>query len=251
MSYMKINQLTKTYKSGRGAFDIDLSIESGQVLALLGPNGAGKTTIMKAATGLIMMDHGTVTIGGQDIKESYELSMKQTGTLIGKVASYEYMTAFQNLKIKANYLGLADEEIDHVLSLVGLLTYKDEKTRVFSTGMKQRLGIASALLGNPKVLILDEPLSGMDIDGKRTVRQLLQDLVENQQKTILISSHMIHEIESVYTNLAIIQDGRIIAQATKDQLRQEGLLLEEYYANVVDEYRRKSPVETISRRKIG
>jgi ABC-2 type transport system ATP-binding protein len=170
--FFEVNGLNKTYHNGRGVRDIHFTMDSGQVMALLGPNGSGKTTIMKTILGLLIKDSGSVMMKGLDINQDYEEITKQIGCIVGKVEAYPYLTAYENLRLKANYHLLSDEAIDEVLGVVGLLQHRDEKVKIFSTGMKQRLGIGLALLGNPKLLILDEPFNGMDIDGKRTIRNL-------------------------------------------------------------------------------
>ncbi|MDA3845035.1 MAG: ATP-binding cassette domain-containing protein, partial [Vallitaleaceae bacterium] len=221
------------YRNGRGVFDISFSFEKGEIYALLGPNGAGKTTIMKAMTGLIKKNSGDVIIDGISTNDNLELVMGQVGCMIGKVVAYEYLTAFQNLRLKANYYDLADEAIDEILALVGLQDNRDEKVKIFSTGMKQRLGIAHALIGDPSILILDEPFNGMDIEGKRQVRDLIQTLASKYGKSILISSHMINEIEAIYTQLGILHEGRIIEVGSKSEVSKQEINLEDYYINAV------------------
>jgi len=235
---IEVKNLTRSYKNSRGAFDISFSFSKGEIYALLGPNGAGKTTIMKAMTGLIKKDSGDFYMDGINMDTSQEEMMKHMGCMIGKVVAFDYLSAFQNLKLKANYYNTTDKEIEEVLDLVGLLPNRDEKVKIFSTGMKQRLGIAHALIGNPSILILDEPFNGMDIEGKRQVRDLLQKLTTDYGKSMLISSHMISDVEAIYTKLGILHEGRIIEECFKHQVVETQVNLEDYYINALESRRR-------------
>ncbi len=252
-SFVEVVDLNKRYRSKRGIKDISFSFNKGQVFALLGPNGAGKTTIMKAMIGLNQKSKGNVYIDGIDLVEEREKALYKIGAIIGPVVSYEYLTAFQNLKLKANYYSLDNENIEEILKTVGLIKHRDEKVKIFSTGMKQRLGIALALLSNPEVLILDEPFTGMDIEGKRQMRILLAKLAKTNNIAILISSHIISEIETVYTNVAILEEGLIIDQTEKRIIDEKGICLEDFYMDVISEYRSEDALVGIeeTRRYVG
>ena len=151
---IEIKNLSKVYKNGRGITDINLDIHRGEIFGFLGPNGAGKTTAMKIMTGLIRPDSGDVKILGHSILEDYEQVMKKVGCIIETAETYSYLTAYENLKqVSRYYKDVDDQRIDEVLELTGILKYKNEKPRKFSLGMKQRLGIAAAILARPEVII--------------------------------------------------------------------------------------------------
>ncbi|MGN1115106.1 MAG: ABC transporter ATP-binding protein, partial [Candidatus Ornithomonoglobus sp.] len=161
---IKLNHLTKLYKNKRGIRNISLEIPDGEILGLLGPNGSGKTTIMKAMLGLVIPDSGTITVNGKELHEDFESIMARTGALIEAPAIYKDMTAYKNLQLMAR--SREDiKDIDRILRVVHLEQYKNDKAGRFSLGMKQRLGLAAALMGQPELVILDEPVNGLDIEG--------------------------------------------------------------------------------------
>lgn len=232
---IEIMNLTKLYNNGRGISDINLDIYKGDIFGFLGPNGAGKTTAMKIMTGLIRADRGDVRIFGHSITDEYEKAMAQVGSIIEIAESYPYLNAYQNLKQHARfYPEVDDNRIEEVLDLTGILKYKDEKPRKFSLGMKQRLGLSAAILSRPKVVILDEPLNGLDVEGMIDIRKLIKHLAETQQTTFFISSHLIHDVELTCDRIGVIYNGKILnVQSTKDILKNYATL-ENYFVSEVE-----------------
>ena len=211
---LKVNELTKIYKNGRGIIDISFEIEKGDIFGLLGPNGSGKTTTMKIITGLSYADKGSVQILGCDSLDGNSKALKEMGCLIESPAIYDYLTARENLKLAANYYSdIKTPRIDDMLQQTGLIKYANEKVKNFSLGMKQRLGLALALVSNPKLVILDEPTNGLDIEGTVDIREIIM----KQAKlgiTFLVSSHISHEIELMCNKVGIMKEGKLLKVAS-------------------------------------
>jgi ABC-2 type transport system ATP-binding protein len=234
---LEVENLTKLYKSGRGAEDISFALKPGEVLGLLGPNGSGKTTTMKAITGLVGMTRGNVWICGIDAVNNHEEAMKHTGCLIEAPALYEHMTAYQNLKLAAGfYSEVSPKRIDEVLQMVEMDRYKKDKVSTFSLGMRQRIGIALALLSSPKLLILDEPANGLDIEGMIFVREIVGKAAESGAG-VLISSHLAHEIEQCATSVAIMRDGRLLCIESMENVLSSSPSLEDFFLDRVAKVR--------------
>jgi len=232
---IEIKNLSKLYKNGRGITDINLDIHKGNIFGFLGPNGAGKTTAMKIMTGLIKPDRGDVKILGHSILEQHELAMKKVGCIIETAESYLYLTAYENLKQFSRYYKDVDEaRINEVLELTGMIKYKNEKPRKFSLGMKQRLGISAAILSRPEVVILDEPLNGLDVEGMISMRNIIKELVEKENTTFFISSHLIHDVELTCTNIGVILDGKMINVDTMKNILNNYASLENYFVSEVE-----------------
>jgi len=234
---LEINNLTKQYKNHRGITDVNIDIYKGDIFGFLGPNGAGKTTAMKIMTGLMKADSGDVKIFGHSITTDFEEAMQKVGCIIETVESYSYLTAFENLKqFSRYYKDVNNERIDEVLKLTGLYKYKNEKTRNFSLGMKQRLGISAAILSRPELIILDEPLNGLDVEGMIEVRNLIKRLAEEEKVTFFISSHLIHDVELTCTRIGIIFDGRLLSDDTTENILRDYATLENYFISEVDRH---------------
>jgi ABC-2 type transport system ATP-binding protein len=229
--------MTKLYKNNRGVKNISLTVERGDILGLLGPNGSGKTTVMKAVLNLIH-SNGDIKVFGMDLKDNFEAVMKKTGALIEAPAIYKDMTAYKNVQMYAAVGGNTDRQrIEHILDAVRLLPYKNDKAGKFSLGMKQRLGLAIAFVSEPELIILDEPVNGLDIEGVVEVREIIKRLNKEKGVTFLISSHMASEIEKVCSKVAVMYDGELIANAsTEDALRLHPSM-EDYFLSVVKEKR--------------
>jgi len=226
---LELENLTMLYKNGRGAEDISFALAPGEVLGLLGPNGSGKTTTMKAIAGLVRPTRGSVRICGVDVTERHEDAMKHTGCLIEAPALYEHMTAYQNLKLAARFYDTVDDSrIDEVLRLVEMDKYKKDKVSSFSLGMRQRIGLALALLSRPRLLILDEPANGLDIEGMVYVREVVCGAAA-QGAAVLISSHLAHEIELCATSAAIIYGGRLLCVERMDVILAASPSLEDFF----------------------
>ena len=232
---IEIKNLSKVYKNGRGITDINLDIHKGEIFGFLGPNGAGKTTAMKIMTGLIRPDSGDVKILGHSILEDYEQVMKKVGCIIETAECYSYLTAFENLKQVSRYYKDVDaQRIDEVLELTGILKYKNEKPRKFSLGMKQRLGIAAAILARPEVIILDEPLNGLDVEGMISMRNIVKDLAAKENTTFFISSHLIHDVELTCTHIGVLYNGRMLNVDTMKNILNNYSTLENYFVSEVE-----------------
>lgn len=232
---LEIDNITKLYKNNRGVRNISLDIYRGDVFGFLGPNGAGKTSAMKIITGLMKPDSGDVRIFGHSIKNEYEKAMFKVGAIVETAESFPFLTAFENLKQIARYYDIdTNKRIDEVLELTGILKYKNEKAEKFSLGMKQRLGIAAALLSEPELVILDEPLNGLDVNGMVEMRNIIKGLAEEKHTTFFISSHLIHDIELTCNRVGIIYDGKIVKVDTIDNIHKDFSNLENYFLSEVN-----------------
>ena len=234
---VEITNLTKLYKNQRGIREINLDIYTGDVFALLGPNGAGKTTAMKIMTGMIHPDAGDVRIFGHSIRTDYEKALSSVGSIVETAAAYPYLTAYENLMVVARFFGKTDKSrINEVLEITGILKYKDEKAANFSLGMKQRLGIAAAILPHPRLLILDEPLNGLDVEGMVEMRNLIKRLAASEQTTFFISSHLIHDVERTCDRIGVIFNGKLLRVDSRDNILRDHASLESYFMSEVDRY---------------
>ncbi|HVJ48507.1 ABC transporter ATP-binding protein [Desulfitobacterium sp.] len=232
---IEIQNLTKRYPNGRGIEDINLEIFKGDIFGFLGPNGAGKTTAMKIMTGLIRPNRGDVKIFGTSVMEEYEKAMASVGCIIEMAESYPYLTAYENLRQFARYSSqVSRQRIEEVLELTGMLKFKDEKPKKFSLGMKQRLGLAAAILTHPKVVILDEPLNGLDVEGMIDIRNLIKHLAENEQTTFFISSHLIHDVELTCDRVGVIYNGRMLNVESTENILRNYATLENYFVSEVE-----------------
>lgn len=234
---LNISSLTKLYKNGRGIKNISFAVEKGDVVGLLGPNGSGKTTTMKIILGLCAADSGSVTAFGKNVEDSFEEFMSKTGSLIEAPSIYTYLSAEDNLKIAARFHKNVDKErIDKVLQMVRLDKYRSDKAGTFSLGMKQRLGIALALLAEPELIILDEPANGLDIEGMVEIREIVLALAQ-RGTTFLISSHLSSEIEKMCSKVAVIHEGELVSFCTMESALEFNPTLEDYFLGVVKEKR--------------
>jgi ABC-2 type transport system ATP-binding protein len=232
---IELNKVNKVYKNGRGIKDITFDIHKGDIFGFLGPNGAGKTTTMKIMTGLVRPDSGDAKLLGFSIIEQYEKAMEKVGCIIEAAEAYNYMTAFENLKQFSRYYEDVDNQrIEEVLELTGILKYKHENPGKFSLGMKQRLGIAAAILGRPEVLILDEPLNGLDVEGMIDLRNIIKKLAETKGTTFFISSHLIHDVELTCSRIGVIYDGRMLSVDTTKNILNNYASLENYFVSEVE-----------------
>ena len=197
---------------------INLDVPKGSIYGFLGANGAGKTTSIRLILGLLKPLRGQVSIFGRDIRETYPKHLRQVGSLIENPSLYEHLSAMDNLRIWSKYFEVDSKRIPEVLDLVDLTKAKNKKTSDFSTGMKQRLGLATALLHDPKLLILDEPTNGLDPLGIIDLRGILQKL-QAAGKTILLSSHILSEVEKLVSRIGIIQNGKVVFEGKMKELQ--------------------------------
>jgi ABC-2 type transport system ATP-binding protein len=190
--------------------DVSFELNPGEVFGFLGPNGAGKTTTIRMLVGLIKPTHGSVTVCGYDLRRDFEKAMRCIGCIVENPDLYRFMSGRENLEHFARMLAVPANEIDRVASLVNLAHRLDQRVGTYSLGMRQRLGIAQAMLGNPRVLILDEPANGLDPAGIREIRELLRGLAAERGLAVFVSSHLLAEIELTADRVAIIHKGRIL-----------------------------------------
>ena len=206
---LSARNLTKVIGKRTIVDSVSFELQPGEVFGFLGPNGAGKTTTIRMLVGLIRPTAGTVTICGYDIRRQFEAAMRCVGCIVETPDLYRFMTGRQNLEHFARMLGAGRAEIERVASLVALSHRLDQRVGTYSLGMRQRLGIAQAMLGNPKVLILDEPANGLDPAGIREIRELLRELAHERQMSVFVSSHLLAEVELMCDRVAIIHHGQI------------------------------------------
>ena len=223
---IQTKNLTKTYAAKRGASyhavdRINLAVPEGAVYGFLGPNGAGKSTTMKMLLGLIKPSGGDITVlgttfasdGKRPIGEKERLTvLKQTGSLIETPSYYGHLTGRENLEILCRLRNIPEKQISEVLALVRMENQQDKKAGQYSLGMKQRLGLAGALLGNPKLLLLDEPTNGLDPAGIQEMRELIRTLPQNRHITVMVSSHLLSEIDQMVDYVGVISKGQLIYQ---------------------------------------
>ncbi len=211
---LKIENISKRYRNIEALNNLSLTIYAGQVFGILGPNGSGKTTTLSIVMGINNCDSGNYTWFDQPKSNQ---NKKRIGSLIETPNFYPYLTAFQNLTITAKIKEIPIEDIDRVLSLTGLIERKHHKFDTFSLGMKQRLALAAVLLGNPEVLVLDEPANGLDPQGIADIREIIKNEA-TKGKTIIIASHILDELEKVCTNVAILKKGKLIKSGKVHEL---------------------------------
>lgn len=208
--------LTKEYQGKQAVSELDLSVPAGSIYGFLGPNGAGKTTTLKMILGLVKPSRGSVQVLGQTVTQKNRLAiLKDTGSLIESPAYYGHLNGYENLMLTASLKQVPVSQVTEVLKIVRLDQQKSKKVSQYSLGMKQRLGLAAALLGYPKILLLDEPTNGLDPAGIQEIRELICMLPAKHEMTILISSHLLAEIDQMATHVGIIDKGSLIFQ---DQL---------------------------------
>ncbi len=199
--------------------DLSLKLYEGDILGFIGPNGAGKTTTIKLVLGLQALNGGSVKIGGYDLKKDFVDAIKNVGAIVENPDLYMYMSGYENLKIIASMYHLSDKRIQEVVKLVGLEKQIHDKVKKYSLGMRQRLGIAQAILHHPKVLILDEPMNGLDPEGIKDLKLLLVKLAKEEKLAVVISSHLLSELESFCNRICIISKGKVIKDATIEDIQ--------------------------------
>lgn len=199
--------------------NISFEVQQGEVFGFLGPNGAGKTTTIRMLVGLIKPTEGTIAIAGYNVRKEFRKAMRQVGSIVENPELYTYLTGWENLKQFARMLGdVAEERIYEIVRMVHLDKRIHDKVKTYSLGMKQRLGIAQALLSNPKLLILDEPTNGLDPAGIRELREFVHHLVQEEHMSVFISSHLLSEVQMMCDRVAIINHGKMITVSTIEDL---------------------------------
>lgn len=219
---LECQNLYKSFGKKQILKDVSFEIDEGDILAFIGPNGSGKTTTIKLILGLQNIDKGKVTINGFDIEKDFVKSIEKVGAIVENPDTYMYLTGWQNLKLTANlYKDVSDEKIKEIVKLVDLEGRINDKVSKYSLGMRQRLGIARALINEPNVLILDEPTNGLDPEGIKDLRNLLKKLAK-EGLGILISSHNLAELESFCNKVLIIDKGTIIETSEVKEFKNNG-----------------------------
>lgn len=216
---IETTNLTKKFKGKTVVDNINLSIKKGEIYGFLGPNGAGKTTTIRMLLGLMKPTNGKIELFGQDVKNNHIEALRKIGSLVESPSYYGHLTARENLEALRKILQVPKNRIDEVLSIVRLTNDANRPVKGFSLGMKQRLGIAAAILGNPELLILDEPTNGLDPSGIHEIRDLIKNMPKQYGITVLISSHLLSEIDQIATEVGIITKGKIIYQDSIEKLR--------------------------------
>jgi ABC-type multidrug transport system ATPase subunit len=215
---LKTENLTKEYKGRKAVDNLNIIVYEGDVYGFLGRNGAGKSTTIKSMLGLIKPTCGRVIINGYEVSKEREKAIEKIGAMVETPSFYTGMSGYKNLCLYANLYGLPIKRVDEVLEMVGMINAKDKKVYKYSMGMKQRLGIARAFLNNPNVVILDEPTNGLDPQGIKEIRNLIQELSEKYKVTFIISSHILTEIQAVCNRIGIIEDGQLKVQGYVEEL---------------------------------
>ena len=233
-------RLTKKYKNFVSVNHVSLHIRKGSIYGFLGPNGAGKSTTMKMLLGLTAPTKGSFVIDGRHFPEDRIDILKETGSFIESPSFYANLTGRENLDIIRRILGLPETSVDDALELVGLEEFGGRLAKKYSLGMKQRLGLAGALLGRPPVLILDEPTNGLDPSGIHEIRNLVKSLPDLYDCTIMISSHMLSEIELMADDIGILNHGNLLFEGSLEDLRHsagkaESANLEDVFLTMVEQ----------------
>ncbi|PFV83877.1 ABC transporter ATP-binding protein [Bacillus thuringiensis] len=213
--------------------DTSFKVYEGDVVGFIGPNGAGKTTIIRMILNLIHRDGGTVKIGGYNIDHEFSQAMKKVGAIVENPSFHGNLSGYKNLKLVANLNNVTEQRIWEVLNLVQLQARAKDKVKEYSLGMKQRLGIAISLLKKPELLILDEPTNGLDPQGIRDMRTMIKELAEKEKIGLLISSHILHELEQVCTRFLILNKGKLLLDCNRENLDQEIDSLEHLFFETV------------------
>ncbi|MHA7967438.1 ABC transporter ATP-binding protein [Paenibacillus sp. CAU 1782] len=216
---IQTQRLTKRYGAVSRVREVDLEVTEGEIYGFLGPNGAGKTTTLKMLLGLVKPSEGRISLFGQSLDKHRTSILERTGSLIESPSYYGHLTGLENMKVMQRLRGVPMQNVEEALRIVRLENHKHKKADQYSLGMKQRLGIAMALLSFPKLLILDEPTNGLDPAGIGEIRELIKSLPERYGMTVLLSSHLLTEIEQVATSVGIISDGVMLYQGSMHSLK--------------------------------
>ena len=217
---IQVKNLTRDFKEIRAVDDLSFSVTGGQVYGFLGQNGAGKSTTIRLLLTLIRPTAGSIQIFGYDLQHHRSDILKKVGAIIEKPDLYKYLTAIENLRIFSQLSGvkLSRNKLLDQLALVGLQERAESKVKTYSQGMKQRLGIATALIHDPELIILDEPMNGLDPQGIADIRNLILHLAHDRNKTVFVSSHLLNEMELIADSMLIIDKGKKVAEGSKEEL---------------------------------
>ena len=207
---LEIQKLNKSYRRRKIIDNLNMTVYKGDIYGFLGANGEGKTTTIRMITSLIKADSGDIIINGKSVINCKNEAIRNIGAMVEAPKFYENMSGYENLELMAKIMpGVSDLDIQNVLGLVGLKDRGRDKFKEYSMGMKQRLGIANALLGDPELIILDEPSNGLDPYGMKEINNLIVSLVKRFDKTFIISSHLLHEMEGICNRIGILHSGKL------------------------------------------
>lgn len=208
---LQVSNINKSFGRVRALRDVSFSVARGSIIGLVGPNGAAKSTIMKVITGVTALDVGEVKVAGETVTMQHRHVLAKVGALIENPGLYAYMTGWDNLKLYATVAGTSDDKISEIVTRLGLVEFINKKVKTYSWGMKQRVGVALAMVNDPDLLLLDEPLNGMDPVSVEAVKAVLRDW-RDAGKTILISSHTVRDLEGLVDDYIFIDLGEIISR---------------------------------------
>lgn len=226
---VEVNNLFKIFGAKEVIHHCSMAVERGTIYGFLGKNGAGKTTVFKILLNLLQPTMGEVKVLGGDSRKNNLDILRRTGSLIETPIFYEHLSAGDNLKLHLDYMGAQYKDVDETLRIVGLLGVGDQPVSAFSLGMRQRLAIARALVHKPELLILDEPVNGLDPVGIKEMRELFLRLVKEEKITILLSSHILSEIEQIADRIGMIVDGRVVQEISRQEMKEQ-------YPNGLEDY---------------
>lgn len=246
MTMLKVSNLTKEYAKQKGIFDFNLNVNPRDIVLLLGPNGAGKTTAIRSILGLTKADAISIVFNNKDTQSFPTDFLRSVGACVSTPAYYEYMSGYENLKLYSNFYNNVDENrINEVFDIIDLANDKDTKVSKYSTGMKQRLDFGRAILHEPKLLILDEPFNGMDIEQKDNLKGYLKGLTDYIDASVLISSHMVGDLQNFANRVIIIYEGKTLFEGSTSKILEEHESLEAFYLETIKTY--KNQVMEVSR----
>lgn len=215
---LRLENVSKSFGRRPVVKNVSFAVQEGEIFGFLGPNGAGKTTTIKMVLGLLAADSGTILVNGHDIEKEFEAAMTGISGIVENPDMYGYLSGYDNLVLQARACGADPRRIDEVVTLVGMQMRIKEKFKSYSLGMKQRLGVAQALLHNPKIMILDEPTNGLDPAGIKEFRDLLRHLAHQQGLSVMVSSHILQEMQLMCDSVGIINNGELLRVGTIEEL---------------------------------
>lgn len=231
---LRLDNLCKSFGKIRAVDHLSLEVHPGEMVGFLGPNGAGKSTTLYMIPRLVRPSGGAIEIFGHNIWNDFKNAMQHVGAMVETPAFYEYLSGWRNLKLMARLRGNApNDQINDILHRIGLYERRHDKVGAYSHGMKQRLGLGMTLLGQPRLLLLDEPTNGMDPEATREVLSFLQEKVRNNGLAVLLSSHLLYEVEEYCDRVFVINHGRLVAAGkVKDILTQEHKTLKDFFLSI-------------------
>lgn len=230
---LELMGVSRVYRNGRGLKNTSLSMSEGEIVGLLGANGSGKTTLMKIACGLTRPDTGEARVMGESVKDAPEKALAFVGALIETPALYPFMNGRDNLLCASDYLGIRGKKAAmDVLQKVGLSDFAKDKVKSYSLGMKQRLGLAMAFIGGKKLLLMDEPTNGLDIESAAQIKDAIKTMCCESGAAAIVSSHLASEIERFAARVIILHDGMVLKDVPISEVTKDGRTLEEYYLAV-------------------